>query len=50
MRPEVVSQGGERAEATWLRPLPVSPGAHAATPHPRRRKENKKTETRNPRS
>ena len=34
--------------ASGLHPRPVSSGAHAATPHPRGRKENKKTETRDP--
>ena len=29
-------------EATWLRPLLASSGSHAATPHPRGRKEKRK--------
>ena len=37
-------------EATWLRPLLVSSGSHAATPHPRGRKEKRKRRPRTPKS
>ena len=50
MRPEAVSQEGGRVEATWLRPLLVSSGSHAATPHPRGRKETRKRRPRTPKT
>lgn len=43
-------RNGERAEATWFRPLLVSSAHHAATPHPRGGRKRKKTENRNPES